>query len=212
MLQPPEQQQVSKEKGNVEETHEEQRGLSRRISDIACPEKKEEPGREHQQSHDEKKPQRLTVKKGERQECTRESGGESLQPPGGESHAVVFEQAQKAEQEYKTGEEEKAPLEDQQDKKRQGDGSRQNSFVNAQFAPLSSVPFVQLVAGPPEPPLACLVIEQGLVQFSGVEVGPVHVGEIEFGVGKLPEQEVAYPHLSAGTDQKIGVGNVPCKE
>jgi hypothetical protein len=38
-------------------------------------------------------------------------------------------------------------------------------------------------------------------QRIGVEVGPVHVGEVELGVRQSPEQEVADPLLAAGPDE-----------
>ena len=40
------------------------------------------------------------------------------------------------------------------------------------------------------------------------EVGPEEVGEIELGVGHLPEEEVADAQLAAGANQQVGVGHI----
>ncbi len=48
-----------------------------------------------------------------------------------------------------------------------------------------------LFAGLSEAAFALLVVEDGFAQFGFVEVGPVGVAEVEFGVGALPEQVVA---------------------
>jgi len=47
-----------------------------------------------------------------------------------------------------------------------------------------------------------------IIEGVSVEIGPQHVGEIEFGVGELPEQEVADPLLTAGADEEVGLGRV----
>ena len=46
------------------------------------------------------------------------------------------------------------------------------------------------------------------VERRGVEVGPQRIGEIELGVGELPEQEIADALLAAGADEEIGLGRV----
>ena len=46
------------------------------------------------------------------------------------------------------------------------------------------------------------------VERGRVEVRPQQVGEIELGVGELPEQEIADALLAAGADEEIGLGRV----
>ena len=40
------------------------------------------------------------------------------------------------------------------------------------------------------------------------EVGPEGLGDVEFGVGRLPQQEVAQAVLAAGADQQVRVGHI----
>ena len=58
----------------------------------------------------------------------------------------------------------------------------------------------------PLPPVTLLVRMNGPAKFLLVKIGPQKIGEVNFGIGHLPEQEIADPHLSARTDQKIGIG------
>jgi len=51
------------------------------------------------------------------------------------------------------------------------------------------------------------ILEGGLKGLV-VEIGPEHIGEIELGVGALPEHEVADTLLSPGTDEQVGIGLV----
>ena len=60
-------------------------------------------------------------------------------------------------------------------------------------------------SSPPKRRLAALVIEQGPFQGIGIEVGPEHIGDVDFRVGQLPQQEVADPVFAAGADQQIGI-------
>jgi hypothetical protein len=59
---------------------------------------------------------------------------------------------------------------------------------------------------PAEAALAALVVEQGRQQGRLIEIGPEHIGDVQLGVGQLPEQEVADPLLTAGADQQVGIG------
>jgi hypothetical protein len=45
-------------------------------------------------------------------------------------------------------------------------------------------------------------------KFGFAEVRPEGVGEVELGVGQLPEQEVAQAQLAAGADHQVGIGHV----
>ena len=56
--------------------------------------------------------------------------------------------------------------------------------------------------------LALLVVVDSLVEVFVAKVGPQQVGEIELGIGCLPEQEVADTQFAAGTDEEVGVGIV----
>src|SRR5271168_2281696 len=40
------------------------------------------------------------------------------------------------------------------------------------------------------------------------EVGPERRGDVDFGIGELPEEEVAQAHFTAGADEEVGVGIV----
>ncbi len=44
------------------------------------------------------------------------------------------------------------------------------------------------------------------------EFGPQHLGEVHFGVGEIPQQEVADALFAAGADQKVRVGNAGERE
>ena len=71
---------------------------------------------------------------------------------------------------------------------------------------------LHLLAGAAEAPLALPIpIDRG-VERGGVEIGPQHVGEIELGVGELPQQEVRDPLLAAGADEQVGLRRVGHRE
>ena len=53
--------------------------------------------------------------------------------------------------------------------------------------------------------MARLEIEQGGFQRFGIEVGPEHIGDVNLGVGQLPEQEIAEAVFPAGAYQQIGI-------
>src|SRR5215218_6156992 len=59
-----------------------------------------------------------------------------------------------------------------------------------------------------EPAGSLLVVADGLVQVFAVEVWPQDRREIQFGVGRLPQQEVRYALLTARPDDEVGVGRV----
>src|SRR5207245_1319357 len=56
-----------------------------------------------------------------------------------------------------------------------------------------------------EPPVAPLVVEDGLEQIAPGDVGPQHRRHVQLGVSELPQQEVRDPQLTRGADQQIGV-------
>ena len=51
------------------------------------------------------------------------------------------------------------------------------------------------------------ILLHGLLECGLVEVGPQRVGEVEFGIGCLPEEEVAQTVLAACAYDQIGVGD-----
>src|SRR4051794_29261682 len=46
----------------------------------------------------------------------------------------------------------------------------------------------------------------GLTQLRLAEIGPEFIGHDDFGVTKLPEQEIGEAHLPGSADQQIGIG------
>src|SRR6266700_827499 len=68
--------------------------------------------------------------------------------------------------------------------------------------------FFELLAGAPEAALALLVPSDRRVELLGVEVRPQRRGEVKFGIGKLPKQEIADSLLAAGANEQIRLGRV----
>src|SRR5689334_11743252 len=66
----------------------------------------------------------------------------------------------------------------------------------------------ELLAGAAEAPLAPLVRRDRLAERLGAEIGPERLGEVELGVGELPEQEVGDALLAAGADEEVGLGRI----
>jgi hypothetical protein len=62
-----------------------------------------------------------------------------------------------------------------------------------------------LLAGHAKAPLAMLEVVDGLIQFFSPKIGPKNRRKVEFCVSDLPQQEVRYAGLAAGTDQEFGV-------
>ena len=53
---------------------------------------------------------------------------------------------------------------------------------------------------------ALLEIDQRFEQARAGEIGPESFGDVDFGVGDLPEQEIADAHFAAGANQQVGIG------
>jgi hypothetical protein len=53
---------------------------------------------------------------------------------------------------------------------------------------------------------AFLEFNEGFEQASAIEVGPQCFADVHFGVGNLPQQEIAYAHFSAGANEQIWIG------
>src|ERR1041385_2515948 len=67
---------------------------------------------------------------------------------------------------------------------------------------------LELLAHHAEAALASLVIGHCVVQLFAAKLGPETPADEDLGVGKLPEEEIADPELSAGADEEIGIGHV----
>jgi hypothetical protein len=57
-----------------------------------------------------------------------------------------------------------------------------------------------------EAPLAVTVFQERLEQVNPPEIGPERRRHVEFGVGELPEEEIADAVFAAGADHEIGIG------
>ena len=58
-----------------------------------------------------------------------------------------------------------------------------------------------------ESPLPVLVGGQRAVELVFTEIGPEHVGIVELGIGRLPQQEIGDTQLAAGADHQIRIGH-----
>ena len=54
--------------------------------------------------------------------------------------------------------------------------------------------------------VALLIIENGVQQIGAPEIRPQRFGDVQLGIGDLPQQEIADAHFAGGPDQKIGIG------
>ena len=53
---------------------------------------------------------------------------------------------------------------------------------------------------------AFLKINQGFEKFRAGKIRPESFGDVNFGVGDLPEQKIADAHFAAGADEQVGIG------
>src|SRR2546421_5041762 len=58
---------------------------------------------------------------------------------------------------------------------------------------------------PAESPLPPLILEDSLEQVASGDVGPQDGGDVELGVGELPQQKVREPALTGGANQQVRV-------
>jgi hypothetical protein len=61
---------------------------------------------------------------------------------------------------------------------------------------------------PTEPAVPKLIIPNDLKKFVSGEIRPKRLGDEKFGIGDLPEQEIADTHLTAGSNQQIRIRNM----
>src|SRR5262249_54976983 len=71
---------------------------------------------------------------------------------------------------------------------------------------------LELVGDTTEAALALLEDREGLEGLALAEGGPERLGHVELGVGGLPQEEVAEPHLAARADEQIGIRDPPRPE
>src|SRR6267154_1174144 len=72
--------------------------------------------------------------------------------------------------------------------------------------------FLDLLAGASEAALALAIPGDRRVELLGVEVRPQRRGEIQFGIRKLPKQEIADALLATGANEQVGFGRVVERE
>src|ERR1035437_3843701 len=53
------------------------------------------------------------------------------------------------------------------------------------------------------------IFRQGRGEMRRAEIRPQHIQEHQLGISSLPEQAIRQPLLPTGTDDQVGVGNVP---
>src|SRR5205085_6165847 len=56
------------------------------------------------------------------------------------------------------------------------------------------------------PPVSLLIRQNGLEQMMTAEIRPQRVGDPDFRVGNLPQEEIAHTHLAARSYQEVRVG------
>src|SRR5258708_5050929 len=66
----------------------------------------------------------------------------------------------------------------------------------------------ELLARSTEATLAAAIGIDRATQRLPIEVGPEFIGEIELGIGKLPEQEITDALFAAGADEQIRLGRI----
>ena len=55
---------------------------------------------------------------------------------------------------------------------------------------------------------ATLEIEERFEQTGAIEIRPECIGDEDFGVSDLPEEEIADAHFTAGADEEIRIGKI----
>src|SRR4051812_36519594 len=57
-------------------------------------------------------------------------------------------------------------------------------------------------------PVALVELSDCIFQITLREIGPQRIDEDQFGIGRLPQKEIADPLLSTGPDKQVRIGNV----
>src|SRR5262249_25469790 len=58
----------------------------------------------------------------------------------------------------------------------------------------------------PIAPVATLIVKQRRKEVAFVEVRPKRISDVNLSISNLPQQEIAYAHLAAGSDQQVRIG------
>src|SRR2546423_7574560 len=81
--------------------------------------------------------------------------------------------------------------------------ARQEALCDPPPAAALALGFFELLAGPSEAALALAIPGNRRVELLGVEIGPQRRGEIQFGIRKLPKQEITDALLASGANEQI---------
>jgi len=78
--------------------------------------------------------------------------------------------------------------------------------------PIDEVPaplaLLKLLANHAEAPFPPLVVGDGVIQLLPAKIRPEAVADVDLRIGKLPEEKIADPELSACADQQVGIGDI----
>src|SRR5512139_832872 len=86
--------------------------------------------------------------------------------------------------------------------------TRLTSGVMGEFPGMRSRCGLHLFAGAAKAAFTGSIGGDRHIQCRRIKFGPQRVGEIQFGVGQLPQQEIADALLAAGADEEVGFGHV----
>src|SRR5712692_3021855 len=86
--------------------------------------------------------------------------------------------------------------------------ARQGALRDPPPAVAFALGFFELLAGLPEAALALAIPRDRRIELPGVEIRPQRRGEVQLGVSKLPEQEIADALLATGANEQIRFGRV----
>src|SRR5437867_8694692 len=77
----------------------------------------------------------------------------------------------------------------------------------------STQPFpLHLLGDATESSLALLILRERLEELGFPKIRPQRLGDVDLGVGALPQKEVRDAHFAAGADEQIGIRNTDCGE
>src|SRR5450759_2612217 len=62
-----------------------------------------------------------------------------------------------------------------------------------------------LLGNAAEPSVALLIVRQGFEELRLSKIRPQRLGNVNFGVGALPQEEVRQAHFATGPDQQIRI-------
>src|SRR5437660_4170368 len=78
--------------------------------------------------------------------------------------------------------------------------------------PIDEIPaplaLLKLFADHAEAPFPPLIVGDGVIQLVPAKIRPEAVADVDLRIGKLPEEKIADPELSARSDQQVGIGDI----